>query len=244
MRWRAAMQGASIAAACVAYAAASYLAAKSPRPTLAGAALAYVPLLLAGAWMSWKSPRRALALSLVLLAVLALWLGRDALLLHYRWGYLVQSAGPMVLLALVFGSSLGRGRVALITRLALMAHQDCITPRTARYTRAVTWAWTLFFTLMALASATLFLAAPPAIWALFANALTAPLTLAMFIVEYGVRVLALPAHERTGPLQAVAAFMRYRQHATEHAAHGAGAGDTPVAGHQTGTMAPGPISAR
>lgn len=244
MRWRAAMRGASIAAACVAYAAASYLAATSPRPTLAGAAFAYVPLLLAGAWMSWKSPRRALALSSVLLLALILWLGRDVLLQHYRWGYLAQSAGPMVLLALVFGSSLRRGQTALITRLALVAHEGRITPRISRYTRGVTWAWTLFFTLMALTSTTLFLTAPPATWALFANALTAPLTLAMFIAEYGVRVLALPAHERTGPLQAVAAFMRYRKHATEHAVHGTEAGDAPVASHQAGTMAPGSISAR
>ena len=65
---------------------------------------------------------------------------------------------------------------------------------------------------MASVSTALFLVAAPALWALFANVLSAPLVLAMFVGEYGVRILALPAHERTGPVQAVMAFVRYRRY--------------------------------
>ena len=212
MRWRAVMQGAFIAAASVTYAAASYVGARSAHPTLLGAGLAYVPLLLGGAWMARKSLRRTRALAFVVLAALVLWFARDGLLQHYRWGYLVQSAGPMTLLALLFGGSLRPGHVALITQLALLAHDGHISVRTSRYTHGLTWAWTVFFAAMALVSTALFLMAAPAVWSLFANVLVAPLVAAMFVGEYGVRVLALPAHERTGPLQAVTAFMRYRRH--------------------------------
>lgn len=232
MRLRAVMQGALFAAACIAYAAASYVATRSLHPTLLGAGFAYVPLLLVGAWMAWKSPRRVLTLPLVLLMALVLWLDREALLRHYRWGYLVQSAGPMVMLALFFGASLRHGQVALITRLALLVHEGHVTPRTARYTRGITWAWTLFFALMALVSIALFLAAPPAVWALFANVLSGPLVLAMFIGEYAVRVLVLPAQERTGPVQAVTAFMRYRAQTTEHAMHDGEVPDSCTTGHR------------
>ena len=212
MRWRAVVRGASIAAASVTYAAASYVAAKSVHPTPLGAGLAYAPMLLAGVWMAGKSPRRMPAIALVVLAALILWFARDILMRHYRWGYLVQSAGPMILLALLFGRSLRRGHVALITRLALLAHDGRISSRTSSYTRGLTWVWTIFFALMALVSTGLFVLAAPALWALFANVVTAPLVLAMFVGEYGVRVLALPAHERIGPVQAVMAFMRYRRH--------------------------------
>ncbi|MDE2253147.1 MAG: hypothetical protein KGL42_02615 [Betaproteobacteria bacterium] len=211
MRWRAVMQGAFVAAASVTYAAASYVCARSAHPTLLGAGLAYAPLLLGGVWMAWKSLHRIRALAVVVLAALVLWFARDVLLQHYRWGYLVQNIGPMTLLALLFGSSLRRGRVALITQFALLAHDGHISARTSRYTRGLTWAWTVFFAVMALVSTALFLVAAPAVWSLFADVLVAPLVAIMFVGEYAVRVLVLPAHERTGPLQAVAAFMRYRR---------------------------------
>ncbi|OYV39513.1 MAG: hypothetical protein B7Z83_02380, partial [Thiomonas sp. 20-64-5] len=83
------------------------------------------------------------------------------------------------------------------------------SPLVARYTRSVTWAWTLFFCLMACSSVLLFAATPLSIWAIFANVASPLLLLSMFVAEYLVRRRRVPAEERAGPIEAFRSYLRY-----------------------------------
>ena len=101
------------------------------------------------------------------------------------------------LLAAGFGRSLAAGEVALCTRLADKLHGPLNTQEIL-YTRRVTLAWTIFFTLMGVAVVILYVAAPRAVWSAFVNFLATPLIVAMFAAEYIVRRRVLPHTERRG----------------------------------------------
>ena len=138
------------------------------------------------------------------IVVLAAALG--ALLLYDSWPileknfsvvYLLQELGMYGLLAAGFGRSLRTGEVALCTRLADKLHGP-LNAAEILYTRRVTLAWTLFFMLMGVSIAILYVAAPRAVWSAFVNFVATPLIIAMFAAEYAVRGLVLPHTERRG----------------------------------------------
>ena len=197
------------AAGCAAYAWLAYRSAGQAAPSPGWAALGFAPPVALALWLAWRSPLRLLLLALLGLAAALGWAHAGLLLAHYRWAYLAQHAGAMMLFGVMFGRTLLPGQEPLVTRFARHAHVS-LSPRVMRYTRGVTWAWTLFFAAMALASLVLFVVVPPRVWALFAEGLTPLLVLALFVAEYLVRLRALAAHERVGPVQAVLAYVRYR----------------------------------
>jgi uncharacterized membrane protein len=129
-----------------------------------------------------------------------------ALLLYDSWPileknfsvvYLLQELGMYGVLAAGFGRSLRTGEVALCTRLADRLHGP-LNAAEILYTRQVTLAWTLFFTLMGVSIAVLYVAAPRAVWSAFVNFVATPLIIAMFAAEYAVRGRVLPHTERRG----------------------------------------------
>jgi uncharacterized membrane protein len=111
--------------------------------------------------------------------------------------YLLQECGMYGLLAAGFGRSLRTGGVALCTRLADELHGP-LNAAEILYTRRVTLAWTLFFALMGVTVAVLYVTAPRGVWSVFVNFLATPLILAMFAAEYAVRSRVLPHTERRG----------------------------------------------
>jgi uncharacterized membrane protein len=162
-----------------------------------GAALALAPLVL----LLLTVLRQTVPASLVLLAA-----ALGALLLYDNWPileknfsvvYLLQECTMYGLLAAGFGRSMGAGGVALCTRLADKLHGP-LNAEEILYTRRVTLAWTIFFTLMGVAVVILYVAAPLAVWSAFVNFLATPLIVAMFAAEYIVRRRVLPHTERRG----------------------------------------------
>lgn len=143
------------------------------------AALATAALLLASAW-GWP----------------ALLHGQDLL-------YLLQNIGMQGLMAGVFGLTLLPGREPLISQLARRIHRDDYTAEIARYTRQATWAWTLYFVVMALASLVLFVAAPLAVWSYFVNFISFFTLGGMFAAEYAARRWRLRGIRQVGFLQSV-----------------------------------------
>jgi uncharacterized membrane protein len=148
--------------------------------------------------------------------MLALWLALVATVSHYwpsiqrhpDWIYFGQHLAVSCLLMLSMGLTLRPGQQPLCSRLATRVRGP-LTPQVAAYTRRVTAAWTLFFGLMALTSALLFWLAPIAAWSVFANLLTGPLVLLMFLGEYAARFWVLPPEQRSGPLEAIRAYWRF-----------------------------------
>lgn len=194
-----------IAAFCVAYPVLSHLAAADPHPDLFDAAVAIVPLLALAVLLAWRSPQRPWLLLACLAGSVALYAVSDWLVQHFNWIFLLQHAGIQALLGMTFGRSLRAGQVPMVSRFAAVVHGD-LSPALARYTRQVTWAWTLYFAVMTTLSLLLFWLAPVAVWSVFANLLNLPLLILMFTAEYGARLYFLAPSDRAGPLEAIRAY--------------------------------------
>ena len=90
-------------------------------------------------------------------------------------------------LALLFGSSLLPGRVALITRLAALMRGGNMPEPVASYTRGVTLLWTLFFVALALVSLALALWGSLSSWSLFVNFIAYLLIGGLMLAEFTFR---------------------------------------------------------
>lgn len=170
-----------------------------------GALVSIAPVVLIALVLAWRSPRRVIMLGVLALLCGVLWAGWPALMNHYGLVYWLQHVGIQLILFMTFGRTLIAGRQPLCTRFAEAVHAP-LTPQHEIYARQVTVAWTLFFAAMALASTLLFFLAPLATWSVFANFLTLPLVVLMFIAEYWVRRRMLPDMRHTHILDAVRAF--------------------------------------
>ena len=122
--------------------------------------------------------------------------------------YLTQHVAIHGALAALFALTLRPGQEALVTALARRVHGGVLTPAMEAYTRKVTIAWSVYFVLIAAISIGLFLAAPFAAWAVFANLLTALALLLMFVGEFLLRYRLHPEFERATLASAMNAYAR------------------------------------
>lgn len=159
-------------------------------------------------WLAWRWRRPSLVIALTIAILAALVEFWPQIRGHQDWIYWLQHLGINLLLMLSMGSSLLPDRQPLCSRLAARV-RGTLPAAVARYTRSVTLAWTLFFGLMAIASTLLFWLAPITVWSVFANLLTLPMVVLMFLGEYGVRLRVLPPELRSGPLEAIRAYQRF-----------------------------------
>ena len=189
----------------IGYSVLAYKAAASTTHGPLNALVAIVPLLAVALAMAWRSPRRNLMLILWAAVCAGLYGIGDWLVAHYNWVFLLDHVGVYSLLCLAFGRTLVAGHMPLVTVFASRVHQT-MSPALVRYTRSVTWAWTLYFGSVALLSLLLFALTPAATWSAFANLLGIPLLVLMFAGEYAVRFFVLPPEDRAGPLEAIRAY--------------------------------------
>lgn len=119
--------------------------------------------------------------------------------------YLLQHAGIHFALACVFAATLRRGATPLITAFAQRLHRT-MTPALLRYTRHVTWLWSVYFGVMVALSLGLFAAAPWWWWSVFANLVTPVAAGALFVGEYLLRYRLHPEFERVTLQQALQAY--------------------------------------
>ena len=171
-----------------------------------GAVVAITPVVLIALVLAWRSPRRGLMLSVLGLFCVALWVGWSTLEHHYGLVYWLQHAGMQLILFMTFVRTLFAGRKPLCTSFAEAAHAAPLTPQHIVYARQVTLAWSVFFAAMVITSSLLFFLAPLSTWSFFANFMTLPLVIFMFIAEYLVRRWLLPHLEHVHILDAVRAY--------------------------------------
>ncbi len=199
-----------IAAGVIAYPVLAHYSAASPAaanmPWL-GVAVSLMPPLAVLVWLTWRSTGLLGTLLLCTVMSLVLWGFWETLERNFGWVYFIQHAGTYVMLAALFGVSLTRGREPLCTRLA-EAVRGSLDSEVVRYTCKVTRAWTLFFLGMSLASAVLFLFGTIEAWSVFANFLSLPLVLLMFVAEHLVRLHKLPHLEQHSIMESILAFRR------------------------------------
>jgi len=205
-RVRAWIRGLGVAALAAAYAILAHVSNSNPGASALGVVLAVGPLVAFALTLTWRSGYRLPAILIGTLAGLAAYRYWPMLAQHFPWLYLLEQAGAYGLLGLSFGGSLAADRVPLCTRWATVVHGP-LAPAVARYTRSVTVAWTLFFTLMTTTLIALFLIAPLPVWSVFANFCGFPLVVAMLIGEYLVRGRALPDMQHASILAGVRTFL-------------------------------------
>jgi len=173
-----------------------------------GAALSLVPAALVAASIGRRSRHREWWVAAAAIAAVALWAGWGSLERNFASVFFLEHAGGNLLLAFVFGRTLAAGREPICTRFARILHGS-LPPEVVEYTRRITLAWTIFFATLATLSAGLYLGGFLAAWSLFATMLSPVLVGLMFVVEYAVRLRALPHWERVGVLGGIRAFSRH-----------------------------------
>jgi uncharacterized membrane protein len=183
-------------------------------PPMIGAALSLVPLTLLLAWALRRAPRRGLAVLAFAAAAIGLALGWRALEQHFTDLLFIEHAGVNLVLGVVFGRTLLAGREPLCTRFARLVHGD-ITVQAERYSRGVTIAWAAFFAAMFTLSCALYVTEQRAAWSMLANFVNPALVVALFVVEYALRLRMLPEQPPIGVLGGLRAFTRHfaRAHA-------------------------------
>ena len=199
-----------IAAVCIAYPVlAHYSAATSAATTLPslGVAVSLAPSLAILLWLTWRSPMRPVMVLLCAVVGGLLWGFWGVLERNFSWVYFLQHAGTYAMLAAVFGVTLARGRQPLCTRFAEMVHGS-LSPEEVRYSRQVTLAWTLFLLAISLVSGALFLFVGIEVWSVFANFLSFPLILMMFVVEFQIRRRKLPHQKKHSIMDGVRAYWK------------------------------------
>lgn len=177
-------------------------------PRTLGALLSVIPISLFVLWVVRRSRRRAATAALVLIAGAVLWFGWSALERNFTNVFFLEHAGANLILAFTFGRTLVGDREALCTKFARVIH-GTLAPEVVLYTRRVTLAWTIFFAIVFIVAAALYLGHFIAAWSLLANILNPILIGAMFVVEYAIRLRVLPDHERVGILGGIRAFSRH-----------------------------------
>jgi len=192
----------------VGFAIAAHLAIVEDVGPAVGTLLSLIPLAVLALWLARRARRRAPALLALAVLAAALWLGWGALERGFPNLLFIEHAGAMLVLAIAFGRTLAGQRDSLCTRFARMLHST-LPPEVERYTRKVTGAWTIFFAVLFVLSCALYLGGFLAAWSLLANILTPILIAAMFMVEYAVRHRVLPGWERVGVLGGIRAFSRH-----------------------------------
>jgi uncharacterized membrane protein len=150
-------------------------------------ALAAVPLLALGIWVSKRAEQKLLWT----LAICVAALGTYAFERYDGTGLAAMNAlthaAINVGMLWLFGRTLGPGREPLIASFARRIH-GALTPEIEIYTRRVTFAWCVFFVAQLVVSAGLLAFASIERWSFFINVLSLPLVVLMFLGEYMYRV--------------------------------------------------------
>lgn len=134
----------------------------------------------------------------------------------------LPSVAVNLALMLLFGMSLRRGKIALIERLMCIEYEDDLAPPLARYARTLTWVWTLFFALTALANALLAALAPIAVWSWFANIGNFLLVALLLSVQHLYRMVRFRTYGRVMPWAIVPRLARLKPTDPAHPLFGGG----------------------
>jgi uncharacterized membrane protein len=100
----------------------------------------------------------------------------------------------------LFGRTLVKGRVPLIARFA-MIEQGTLTPELERYTRILTWIWTVLFAVAAAIAAALAVSGSRDAWSLFTNLWNYVAVGILFVGEYAYRRVRWRQYRHHSPLQ-------------------------------------------
>jgi uncharacterized membrane protein len=126
---------------------------------------------------------------------------------------LLVHAPPVALylaLCAAFGATLARGREPMVTRFARAEHGGVLPAELAAYTRTLTVLWSVFFGVMAAASASLGAWASAEAWSLFTNLVGYLAVAGLFAAEYAYRRIRYRHHRHLSLAQMLRRLPTYR----------------------------------
>jgi uncharacterized membrane protein len=153
---------------------------------LAGYALAMVLSL--GGGVRWLLPPAA--------AVLALAVPAEGMRLLDLPPILIPLA-----LSWLFGRTLAKGRTPLVSRFAELEQGGALSEELARYTRRLTWVWTVFLLALAAISAWLAASGDRVTWSWFTNFASYALLGALFLGEFAYRRVRYRNYRHDSPIK-------------------------------------------
>ena len=202
----------ALAVGGAAYLGVGFAASAMEHPPLLLVVAGMLPLAAAAVAAGWASRVRYVALSACAVALVLVILNLQRLQDHVAFFYFIQHVGAMSTLGLTFGATLWAGpERALCSRIAAFVMPGQLDAHYLLYTWKVTFAWTIFFALTAAVSVILFFWGPVVWWSFFANVLSPILVGAMFVAEYGIRVVALPSRPHLNLSETIQAYRAYRR---------------------------------
>jgi uncharacterized membrane protein len=163
-------------------------------------------------WILWNQGKKVLAIAVSLVCVPFFYFYSH--LAAIQWVNLIPNTLIYGSLAWMFGRTLSKGQVPLITQLATKIQGE-LPPEIYRYTRQVTIAWTLFFALSALLGILLYYFVSFAAWSLFSNVYSTPLLIGMFVLEYAYRLLRYRQFKHPSLSDGMKAFMNHSAEAAQ-----------------------------
>jgi len=178
----------------------------SGKPTVLGAVLALIPLVLLAAGMALNRKTRYAGLLLLVAGGLLAWLIWPELKQHYGVMFWLQDLALMLILMATFARTLFKGRKPLCVHFAEIINRGPLPADHEQYARNLTRVWVAFFAAIAMTSTLLFFLASQTTWSIFVNFVTLPLVALMFIVEYLVRRRVLSNLPEGSVMDAVRAY--------------------------------------
>lgn len=179
-----------------------------------GIALALMPVAGFVLWCVKQSRHPVITSAVVALVALGLWAAWFAHLIDFTAAYYLPHVLFNVALMILFGHTLLPGREPLITLFARRVH-GTVPPEIVTYTAQVTWLWTLFFAATAVLSILLYHFAPLQVWSVFANVLSLPLVILVFVGEYVFRIYHIRNFPHVSIFKGVQAMIDYTQDKSE-----------------------------
>jgi uncharacterized membrane protein len=158
--------------------------------------------------------RRAIvAIGASIVALIAAWIAvhfGQQLLDRLNLLLYLESVAFLGSLSIMFAITLRGPGEPLVTRLARSTRRGDMPAQVVRYTRVVTIGWAAFFAIAASISTILFFTQSSTIWSSFVNLMIWPLVIALFAIEYAIRLRVLTDVRHGSIMASVTAF---RQHA-------------------------------
>lgn len=211
-RLRKVIHASALALGGAAYLGVAFAASAMEHPPLLLVIAGMVPMAALAVAAGWASRARYVALSACAIALALLVLNLQRLQDHVAFFYFIQHVGAMGMLGLTFGVTLWSGpERAFCSRIAAFVMPGRLDAQYLLYTWKVTLAWTIFFALSGVVSVILFFWGPVVWWSFFANVLSPVLVGAMFVVEYGIRLMALPSRPHLNLSETIQAYQAYRR---------------------------------
>ena len=170
-------------------------------------ALMWLPLVVVAGWVVARSANKVLWLTALLAIALNIYLLEHQERLGLAATSGISHAAAYLFMLWYFGRTLARGSEPAITRFARRVH-GALPPAMELFTRRLTIAWCIFFTVQLMASALLLAFSPLGAWSLFINVLNLPMLVVMFVGQLAYSSIRHPGFPRASVVQAFQAFAK------------------------------------